>query len=59
MGPRDPYDRKFEGPRLLLRVFEAMTLLISNPGFRTVWKEVFQEDQKFSYFFSKLSFIKA
>ena len=31
MGPRDPYDRKVESPHLLLRVFEAMTLLISNP----------------------------
>ena len=32
MGPKDPHDRKVEGPRLLLRVFEARTLLISNPG---------------------------
>ena len=32
VGPRDPYDRKVESPHLLLRVFEARTLLISNPG---------------------------
>ena len=34
VDPRDPYDRKVEGPRLCLRVFEAWTLLISNP----VWQ---------------------
>ena len=32
VGPRAPYDRKVESPHLLLRVFEARTLLISNPG---------------------------
>ena len=31
VGSRDPYDRKVEGPHLLLRVFETRTLLISNP----------------------------
>ena len=31
VGPRDPYDRKMEGPRLILSVFKARTLLILNP----------------------------
>ena len=30
VGPRDPYDRNVEGPHLILRIFEARTLLISN-----------------------------
>ena len=30
VGPRDPYDKKVEG-LIVLRVFEARTLLISNP----------------------------
>ena len=32
VGPRNPYDKKVKSPHLLLRVFEARTLLISNPA---------------------------
>ena len=32
VGPWDPYDTNTEGSHLILRVFEARTLLISNPG---------------------------